>query len=224
MTRPKEIPRGAATICCLKQGEKYGPEYVNILESMVRRNVWQEPYDFVCFTDDPFGVNPWIRTAPLPYNAPGWWGKMGLYQETVPGIRTDRLLFLDLDVVITGRLDEILTWPSAHAMIRDYPERTMRDARDRHGNTSVILLHVGSRAHIWDMYAAYGKPVTGFQSDQGFINDRFGGSFDLFPDRLMQSYKMHHLQDRVPEDCRIVMFHGTPNPPDCGGWVKDHWK
>ena len=43
-------------IICLKHGNKYGPEYVNTLESMVRRNCTMS-FEFVCFTDDPKGIN-----------------------------------------------------------------------------------------------------------------------------------------------------------------------
>ena len=42
-------------IFCMKWGTLYGPEYVNTLYSMVKRNL---SYDFsmVCFTDDPKGI------------------------------------------------------------------------------------------------------------------------------------------------------------------------
>lgn len=51
-------------IICLKHGNKYGPEYVNTLESMVRRNCTMS-FEFVCFTDDPKGINSTVRIMPL---------------------------------------------------------------------------------------------------------------------------------------------------------------
>lgn len=223
--RPLSIPVDATTVCCIKKGNKYGPEYVNRLYSMVQRHAFYEPWDFVCFTDDTTGIDPWVKTAPLPWDAPGWWGKMGLFRDEIPEIRTRHLLFLDLDVVITGRLDEILSWPSDFAMIRDWPEGQWPDSdrRAKDANSSVILLTVGSHPDIWEKYAEEGFPIAG--GDQDFVNLHFKGAFDLFPDRLMKSYKLHHLENGVPADCRIVMFHGNPKQADIKtGWVPELWK
>jgi hypothetical protein len=210
------------TICCIKKGSKYGSEYVNILKAMISRHI-SVPFDFACFTDDSRGIAEGIKVFPLPYDAPGWWGKMGLYMPSVPGISTDRLLFLDLDVVITESLDEIINWPSEHAMARDWPEKQWpaSDPRSKIPNSSVILLKIGSRAKIWDAFKKAGFPCIG--GDQDWVYENFGGSFDLFPDRFIQSYKLHNLQERFSSDCRIVMFHGRPKPPECGGWVKEYW-
>lgn len=211
-------------VCCIKQGPRYGAEYVNTLYNMVERNL-TVPHDFVCFTDNPEGINPEITILPPLCPEAGWWGKMYLYQANIPGLKTaKRILYLDLDVVITGSLDDVVKFDSDHAMIRDYPEGYFPagDIRQRHGNSSVILLTVGKRTEIWKEYKAAGEPKYG--SQQGWINERFPNKFDLFPDWMMKSYKMHNLQSAVPEDCRIVMFHGIPKPPDCGGWVKDIWQ
>lgn len=214
------------SICCLKQGTKYGPEYVNILHSMVRRNAAPALYEFVCFTDNSCGINPDIRTESLPYSAPGWWGKIGLYLPVIPGIHTERLLFLDLDVVITGSLDELLRYQSPFAMAKDWPSGTFpaSDPREHHGNSSVVLLQVGIARNIWDGYAAAGCPRQSNDGDQEWINTHFPHSMDLLPERFVQSYKLHKLAGDVTPACSIVMFHGIPKPPDCGGWVKECWR
>jgi hypothetical protein len=214
------------TICCLKKGERYRPYYVNILWNMVRRNVSATPYDFVCFADDPTGIDARIRTVGLPYDAPKWWGKMGLYMPTVAGIKTERLLFLDLDVVITGPLDDLLNHPSDFAMARDWPSGTWPkgDGRNDDGQSSVVLLKVGSSTRIWERYYQSGMPTADRFGDQEWINRVFHGKMDLLPERFVKSYKLHKLAgDRIP-DCSVVMFHGTPKPPDCGGWVKELWQ
>ena len=43
-------------IFCMKWGTLYGPEYVNTLYSMVKRNLTLD-FRMVCFTDDDFFVN-----------------------------------------------------------------------------------------------------------------------------------------------------------------------
>jgi len=54
-----------ANVVCMKWGTRYGPEFVNRLYSMVRRNTtWN--IRFVCFTDDTNGINPEIECQPLP--------------------------------------------------------------------------------------------------------------------------------------------------------------
>ena len=61
-------------IICMKWGTKYGPEYVNRLASMVRRNT-TIPCRFVCMTDDPAaeratgGYDAEVRAAGLPAEA-----------------------------------------------------------------------------------------------------------------------------------------------------------
>jgi len=222
--RPVNIPKWATTVCCLKQGKLYGPAYVNILYRMVQRNVYLEPYDFVCFTDDATGIDPWIRTAPLPWDAPGWWGKMGLYQESIPGVNTDRILFFDLDVVITGNIDPLLWRRKEFRMAVDYPRGSLpaNDMRLKHGNSSVICLDVGSQKEIWDAYVAGGKPQIA--GDQDWVNGNFPGRFSLIDEGLVKSYKMNNLNGGVPDGCSVVIFHGRPKPHECGGWVRNYWK
>jgi len=221
--KQKAIP--GTTVCCLKWGTQYGPEYVNILYAMVQRNVQMAGFDFVCFTDNPRGIHSWIRTAPLPYEAPKWWGKMGLYMPTIPGIHTERLLFLDLDVVVIGPLDEMLHYPGDLVMAMDWPSGTWPsgDLKNRNGQTSVTLLKVGSRTDIWEKYVAAGKPTYQTPGDQEWINENFPGGMALFPERFVQSYKLHKLQGDTLPKCSVVMFHGEPKPESCGGWVKERW-
>jgi hypothetical protein len=219
--RPKATPE--VTVCCLKAGTKYGPEYVNILYAMVQRNVHMAGFDFVCFTDDRTGIHPHIRTAPLPYDDLLWWSKMGLYKERIPGIRTPKILYLDLDVAITSCLDPLIESGSYFAMARDWPAGLFypNDKRSFYGQSSVIFLMVGSHPEIWDAFQLKGK--LGFYGDQEWINAHFFKSMDLFPDDLIKSYKLHKLAGENVPDCLIAMFHGQPKPPECGGWVKDIW-
>jgi len=223
--RPVKINRQRdITVCCLKQGGKYGANYVNRLYRMVQKNVHLVGIDFLCFTDDPKGIDPCIKTTDLPYDAEGWWGKMGLYKEYVPGVHTNRIMFLDLDVVITGDLDEMLEMETDFALMRDYPSAMYKDntPRGQQGNSSVILLTLGTRTEIWDGYLEEESQDLG-DGDQEFINEWFPGSFDIIPEEWVQSYKLHELEDDVPAGCMVVVFHGKPKPHECGGWVEKLW-
>ena len=55
----------AVNVLCIKWGNKYGPEYVNKLHSMVRRHL-HRPFRFVCLTDDGAGIDPSIEVKPIP--------------------------------------------------------------------------------------------------------------------------------------------------------------
>ena len=97
------------TVICIKWGTAYGPEYANTLYSMVKRNT-SRPLRFVCFTEDAAGLDPGIEALPLPpIRLPAshqWkaWRKISLFQRELVGLSGD-VLFLDLDVVVTGSID-----------------------------------------------------------------------------------------------------------------------
>ena len=93
----------------IRWGKKYGPEYLNRLYGMVARNI-NPPFEFFCLTDDSAGIRPEVTCLPLPdlgcelpTNTKGIWGKSRLWSPDLGG-PTGALLFLDLDIVVTGRL------------------------------------------------------------------------------------------------------------------------
>ena len=88
------------TVACVKYGKEFGPEYVNRLFSAVRRNR-THPFRPVCLTDDPHGIDPFVKIIPLPASVEGWWGKLYLFS----GVITDRMLYFDLDTVIVDSID-----------------------------------------------------------------------------------------------------------------------
>ena len=52
-------------VVCMKWASVYGPEYVNKLYRGVARNLTM-PFRFVCFTEDPNGVDESVECKPLP--------------------------------------------------------------------------------------------------------------------------------------------------------------
>ena len=101
-------------IICIKWGTKFGPEFVNRLHGMVARNI-TPPFKLYCFTDDGTGLHPDIGVRPLPefeYQAPvntkGKWPKSRLWGDL--GDVTGVVLFLDLDVIVTGNLDDFFAF------------------------------------------------------------------------------------------------------------------
>ncbi len=188
---------------------------------MVRRNL-ETDVPFVCFTDLPGRPCPGIRYERLPADRPGWWSKLGLFRPEVRGIDSRWMLYLDLDVVITGGIKPLLHLKGDLCIARDYPVLTHPQRPDC--NTSVMLIKVGANPDIWESYEAMANAELRYWSDQDFLNSLYPGRIELIPDDWVQSYKLHGLKEGYPPGCRIVMFHGKPKPHECVGWVKDLWR
>ena len=104
-------------IVCLKWGSKYGPEYVNRLYASVKRNTTLA-FTFHCFTDDSTGFNSEINSYPLKYNLTGWWHKLYFFSAEFP--LTGRIVYMDLDTLITGNIDDILGYNEGFVVLRDF--------------------------------------------------------------------------------------------------------
>lgn len=236
MDRTEKITIGA----CWDGSSYYSPEYINRLYRACLRNT-EHPFDFVLyaglFTYMPAAtaaLDPRIRIEQndLPY----WWCGMPFWMENPPGIETRTLLYLDLDVVIVGSLDDLIEYPSDHAYMKDYPAARCPAGLENDGNASASLIRNGAGAAIWEGYVAAGKPTwspllppVGRKlplAVQTILNDPAGPvPHDVFPEAWVASYKLHVLQNGLPEDCRIISFHGHPKPHDVDfPWVKENWK
>lgn len=202
----------AATVVCVKQGDKYGPEYVNRLASMVRRHSTNPPR-FVCFTENPEGLDPEVEHQPLPADGlTGWWNKVALFKVDLPGVR-GRILYFDLDVVITDNLDPLLHHGGAFVIMdNDYVPGF---------NTSVFLLEAGSRPEIWEAFTPeIGEDMAGDQ-DWVALN---APDAELWPDGWCVPYRLRAAQ-AVPENTKVVVFSGRPNPEDYPSpWIKEYWR
>lgn len=211
--------------CCVKAGSKYGPEYVNILFDMVRRNLNEgTPGRFVCFTDDPSGLSPGVEVQSLPEGIDGWWNKLYLFSpDAFP--KGDRVIYLDLDVVITGALEPLLEYKGRFAALQDrYLPNVL--------NSGVMMWEAGVYPEIWEAWLIEGKPdmVGGDQAWiqyclKKYIGERPDYLQGLYPSKIF-SFKLECLDSSAPpRDSMIVYFHGEPRPHNCTAeWVKQVWK
>ncbi|MCK9431876.1 MAG: hypothetical protein M0R00_02835 [Candidatus Omnitrophica bacterium] len=227
--------------CCWDGKDYYPPEYINILYNSVLRNT-TIPFDFVCYvgpdaerparTD---AINKNIRIVPV--GLPSWWSAMPLFQKNPPGVTTKTILYLDLDIVIIGSLDDIINFPAEQAHMKDEPSHMCRYGRERYMNTSVTLLRNGAGAKVWDAYVKCGmptwdalRPPSGAvlrMAAQEIINHPQNGiRYELFPEWMVCSYKFQVLKKGIPDDCRVVVFHGQPKPAACmhEPFVRENWR
>jgi hypothetical protein len=179
---------------------------------MVQRNC-SRPLRVVCFTDDPDGLDPTVEPQPLPADGlHGWWNKVALFKETLPGVN-GRVLYLDLDVVVTGSLDPLLDYSGEFVVMdNDYVPGF---------NTSVMLFEVGARADIWKSFT----PETVFRvdGDQDWVA-LTAPDAELWPAGWCVPYRLRAAQ-AVPPETKVVVFSGRPNPDEYPAeWIREMWR
>ncbi|RST56236.1 glycosyltransferase [Variovorax sp. MHTC-1] len=233
----------------MKWGTKYGPEYVNRLHAMVRRHL-RGDFRFVCLTDDPRGIRPEVQCLPIPpLDLPAGipergWTKLATFSADLHGLR-GTALFLDLDVVIVAGLDAFFEHPGEFLIIHDY-KRPWRVT----GNSSVYRFELGAHPEVLEHFRAHFAEVrSAFRNEQSYLSDFMHGKGRLayWPPGWCRSFKYHSIPawpsnywraPCVPQEARIMIFHGECNPPDAlagrrnrrfrfirpAGWVAEHWR
>jgi len=249
-----------ATVACIKWGTLFGPEYVNRLYSGVRRNL-SRPVRFVCMTEHAEGLHPDIEVLDLPVepfadpmaealkraNRQGAMRKVSLFK---PGLIADLqgpVLGFDLDVVITGSLDDLLEMAPGHVMMRhDWVEK--RKGRPT-GHGSVFRYDPEVHRFLYDDLAAdaYREVEIARGSEQRYTSHKAmdNGVFTYIPDDWVVSFKYdcnpfpgnYFHAARLPDAAKVVCFHGRPKMPEAiagyrgsliryakpVGWLQDHW-
>ena len=211
-------------VACVKVGTLYGADYVNRLYDGVVRNLQAGfPGQFVCFTDDATGLDPGIKVREVPKDLSdrGWWAKLYLFsKDAFP--EGDRVLYFDLDTVITGPLDALAMCSVDFAMLRDV-------YRPGGLGSGVMAWEAGKCNFIWDDWRD--RRLSG--GDQEVIELAILAEHpawetaailqDLYPGRL-RSYKVD-CRHGIPKNTSVVFFHGHPRPHEViEGWVPEVWK
>jgi|TARA_Y100000758_G_scaffold107248_1_gene75011 hypothetical protein len=175
-------------IVTVKWGDKYSVDDVNKLYYSCVATTHENDIHFYCYTDDSIGLNPHINWLPLiDMDLDGVWNKLSLFK---PGMLPEgKWLYLDLDVIIQGRLDEIYM-QNQFTMVKCYwkPIEVLRPdwvfegrtIRDHDINSSVMLFHNDENHHIWehfwespDDYMMAYPGIDGFIYCEGFAPNNY---------------------------------------------------
>lgn len=233
-------------VVCMKWGTLYSAHYVNVLRAMVKRHL-SRSHRFVCFTDDPTGIEQDIETFPLPdvfvpkAHAISPWRKLGMFSDPLGDLK-GKTLFLDLDVAIVDDLDPFFTYSDHFAIIENWTQLGRGI-----GNSSVYCFNIGAHKNVLETYQNNTQTVLETHDNEQIFLSKTIADITFWPAPWCQSYKHHcipsglgkYIQEpKLPKDCKIVVFHGLPNPPEAikGGffgslrkyarpapWLKEHW-
>jgi hypothetical protein len=233
------MERPIAHVICIKWGTKYQATDVNRLYAMVMRHVQAWEVRFHCFTDDSQGFHDHIITHPLPevhLADPNdlkyvYRKEVGLCDDDLGGLRGQRVLFLDLDVVVTGSLDPFFSYPQGEefVIINDW------NTKGNHvGQASCYSWVVGTLGFIKADFESRPKEVVAkyFTASQEYLSAQViarYGALRFWEDAWCRSFKKHALPvwylrpfvtPKLPEGTRILAFHGDPKIDDAilGRW------
>jgi len=219
------------TIVCMKWGVKYGADYANTLWNMLDKT-FDNPFHLICFTDNPDGLLPQIESRPLPEVAipdgspERGWNKLGMFHPDL-NLPAKPTLFLDLDVVLTGKMDVFFEVEGHFLISNDWNWR-----KPGVGNSSVFRFIPGTQNHVWEKFQKDPKAAKAAHRNEQEYLCAEASDLQFWPDELCRSYKRHCLpnwpmifwqQPRLPEKARVLIFHGDPKPEDAVNGVTTKW-
>ena len=213
----------------MKWGSRYGPEFVNRLYSSIKRHT-QKKTRLYCFTDDYDGINQKIICKPLPnINLPeaitfSPWRKISLWQDSLYDLKGD-VLFLDLDLVITGDIDRFFKYKPGHYCVIENWTQIGQNI----GNTSCFRLQIGKYKSIFEKFQRNPEKYwRKYHIEQIFLSKQIKNQI-FWPTDWCKSFK-HDLLPRwplrlwkpaiLPKETSIVAFTGKPDPDDV---IKGDW-
>ncbi len=250
------LANAPVNILTLKWGDRYGPVYVNRLYHAVARHL-NRPFRFLCFTDDPQGLGSKIETYPLPEldlpesHARTTWLKLGLFRDGLAGLQ-GQCLFLDLDLLIVANIDGFFEYrPGQRCIIRNWKMRHLVfKRRTQVGNSSVFRWQANTTQFVIDdLLREKGRILTqyGTRAPQRYLTVGIRDHC-WWPEKWVRSFKRHStplfplnllVAPRLPDETRILVFHGRPDPDEASKgvtqgrlhrrtrpapWVADHWR
>jgi len=217
---------------------KFSAETVNVLKRMVDRH-YTLPHRFICVTDDANGINPSVEIVPdwkdftqiqNPSGSknPSCYRRLRMFHPDIAQTFGPRFVSMDLDMVITGNLELLLNRADDFVIFADTNPRTFY-------NGSFVLMTAGARPQVWDTFNPAESPKAAraaghFGSDQGWVSHCLGPKEKKFTkaDGVYSFQNQLKSIKKLPDDARVVVFHGYVDPwrPEVARkypWVGKHY-
>ncbi len=199
-------------VICIKWGTLYGPEYVNTLYAMVKRNI-TPPFRFVCITDDSTGIHQAIETKPLLDDGPkGWWQKITYFKDPLYDLEGP-ILALDLDLLILDNIDCLFEYkPKSFCMKPDHV---------KHGHSSCVMrFEANSQPHIYNNLDLNNMEHSIDNVSKDFKKAKYWGDQIWITEQaknviLWDSKWVIRYKQCFPSDDDWIKRIGFKRPPDC---------
>ena len=213
---------------CIRD-RRYPSIFVNRLFKSISRHTSRKTR-LICFTDNKTGIDANIICKPLPKinlppkisNTP--WRKISIWQYPLYDLKGD-ILFLDLDLVITGDLDRFFDYkPGSYCVIENWTQKGQGI-----GNTSCFRFPAGKYHEIFSHFEKNPTKIwKNFHIEQTYLSYKIKEQH-FWPDQWCVSFK-HNLLPiwplrlwkpaKLPSCTSIVAFTGKPDPDDVmvGKW------
>ena len=181
-------------VACVCVGDKYQPElHVKQLHASVSKHL-QIPFKFNVITDQPnhpFYKTIDCQTIPVPdielHSNNLWWYKPYLFSKHF----TNRVLYFDLDVVITNDISKFVDYdPLKFCICQDFNRRWIPEYTV--SNSSIMYWHAPTYYDIWDNFSKNTQEITQkYRGDQDYITGYFKDRQDLtwWPKSWAMSFK-----------------------------------
>jgi hypothetical protein len=202
-------------------GSKYPGHYVERLERGVAKHLKQDHRFLICL---PSECDEHLTRIPgcfarLRTFDPQWQEANGI----MPG---ERIVCLDLDLIVTGPLDRVFDRPDDFAILQG-----VNSINPCPYNGSVWMLRAGYRTDVWSDFSVEkaGKvPWYAFPDDQSWFHHKMPAAGSFSPVHGVYAFGKPGWPKgtQLPPAASIVAFPGHRDPAQFPhvGWVKEHWR
>ncbi|HEY5210289.1 MAG TPA: hypothetical protein VIJ42_12690 [Stellaceae bacterium] len=220
-------------VLCTFWGTRYSKDLVNNLYRSVQLHLHRE-FNFYCCTDEIDGFDGGIKLINIPEvpiaivkskrRWPNVYLKLLLTKDGFGGL-VGPTLVLDIDLLITGDIDCFFDYrPSEFCIIQNWTPRRHEFANGRPniGNSSVFRFDAGKSNFVAQTFLSEIDDAlddSKFNTEQAFLTYAMRRVV-WWPDSWVRSWKRHCrpvfplnliLQPQFPGDCRMLVFHGSPD-------------
>lgn len=223
-------------VCTWLWGDKYDDSYVRKLAASVHRNL-TEGHRFICFTDRERHLGAGIEQWPIKVEdyrltqVKGCFARLRLFDpefQATLGIKPgDRIVNLDIDMVVTGELDELFNRTDGFTILQGV--NAVNPCRH---NGSAWMLRAGYRPDVWSDFSldvAPTAPYYEFPDDQAWTFAKMPNAGAWGPEAGVFGFQKPGWPPgttNLPVGAKLVAFFGWRDPSKFEhlGWVKDNWR
>ena len=190
---------------------------IKALQKMVKNHL-TVPYEFVCVTDMPGEfTGKQIKVVPLDRTiwVPGtMYMKLMFWRRDIGSIIGERMLYLDLDCVITGSLDQIVNRSEDIVLWRN--QHLQRDERYPVYDASIMLITAGARPQLYEDFDPKVHPKQMKRKwggdDQEWMNHKLNRTDEAYWTEADGIHDVRKIKQKLPNNARIVFFPGRHIP------------